>query len=1221
MHRHVVVGFTFTWFVLLTFIYFATVDRPRHYRVVYRRTRDSLRVPGSCVHHSQCANLEVCLHRRCESLWTEPFATGIDPCFDACASSLSRRMKSDNILVRAKKLHGYCAVEVEVVNGSAYDGEEKDTLIKLSRRFTETTVAALCRAPPVKLQQKPMSNIQTTNKCKRICPCCGGCIDELGPFGIIQRKAQCKKCGVVERQRMVCAIMKHKIKPYGRWLYFGPHKNHIKSLRDAYPEVVFDGIDYFAKGYEQHYSTDTLKGDVQNLRDIESGSYDGIIILHVLEHVDDVIKSIDEIYRVLKINGVVVQETPCQLEEPSYRCSAKTQQFIEPGSICQQKDHVWAHNCVDLKNQFSTRFDCEWVRFDENLNDKYALTYKIQKMNVKPLLCRKKNTNIRSVCKIDADCETHEVCHASRCVQFWQEPMAPAPCHRTCGDHAKKYYDYFYSRHVEFVSAAHTSVDGHCAIDITATGGLPPPKTLAQHKKDYAEFTGNIRAIHGQHLLCKKIARIAIVTAFAKSSQNEFFDYSDYEYITPFTVSNFQIYAEHHGYDLFFLNRDHFIANRKSSWVQIEVMSYYLKKYDWVFWTDVDFFFTNILQPLPLMLDKDMIVSKECIPGNSWKLMSGTLILKNSEWTNNFLDKWNSSYSEYQHKINHDQAAFEDILKNRNKEENIAVMSPNKFMTYDFKNCQGDAEFGVHFPGPNKKKRIDTYMERHKISCDPLLVVIDNTFYQVPNQFGNGHKFVFTVSRDNNNTGYGVLCANKQNHEIFHNRVDVVLVDCKSFNKPILNNEFYSKLISRHAFTVGIPSIQEDRVVIMECIESVLTQTIKPRELVVFMSNVNDKDGKEIKDAIMQLVSGHGIILIFEHTSEQKAAGEARNIIANMASSAWIAFIDSDDIMHRQRLETMGHVLLVQPSLEIILHGYSIENLDNSVDMTNIPTISGEVLRKKRLGKNWNDGRRITNRAIFTAHNGHITIKRSLFLAHYQDEKMQRGQDQEFILRVFRGIDDENTCYVDLPLSIWYERAKHRKRLSTKESTKELFIGGGMSQSEQELLSKIYNNVTSVFEWGMGSSTIIAQRIGIQRLTAVDSAEEWVLKCRRKVNSEYKLIHSNVGDVKEWGFPKDESRKHLWPSYSLEVDKEKTSFDVYLVDGRFRMACAIRALLHGRNSSLVLIHDFQRHYYQQILNVAYKIDQVGKLVVLRRKMEVSRDELIYSWNNYKYVSL
>ena len=55
------------------------------------------------------------------------------------------------------------------------------------------------------------------------------CIRELKPFGLLGRKAQCNKCGVVERQRMVCAVMEHKIKVNGKWLYFGPHKQHMQE--------------------------------------------------------------------------------------------------------------------------------------------------------------------------------------------------------------------------------------------------------------------------------------------------------------------------------------------------------------------------------------------------------------------------------------------------------------------------------------------------------------------------------------------------------------------------------------------------------------------------------------------------------------------------------------------------------------------------------------------------------------------------------------------------------------------------------------------------------------------------------------------------------------------------------------------------------------------------------------------------------------------------------
>lgn len=185
---------------------------------------------------------------------------------------------------------------------------------------------------------------------------------------------------------------------------------------------------------------------------------------------------------------------------------------------------------------------------------------------------------------------------------------------------------------------------------------------------------------------------------------------------------------------------------------------------------------------------------------------------------------------------------------------------------------------------------------------------------------------------------------------------------------------------------------------------------------------------------------------------------------------------------------------------------------------------------------------------------------------------------------------------------------------------KDRFTGGGMTLAEQELLADTYAHSKNVFEWGMGSSTLIAEYMGIQRLTAVDSADVWVKKCRSYISKHYKLVHADIGDVKGYGEPKDKSLKEQWPDYSKQVDREQTPFDVYLVDGRFRMACALRALMHGTNTSLVLMHDFQRQYYHPILNMADRIRQVGLLVVLRKKKTVTKRALQTLWEKYKYVT-
>ena len=179
---------------------------------------------------------------------------------------------------------------------------------------------------------------------------------------------------------------------------------------------------------------------------------------------------------------------------------------------------------------------------------------------------------------------------------------------------------------------------------------------------------------------------------------------------------------------------------------------------------------------------------------------------------------------------------------------------------------------------------------------------------------------------------------------------------------------------------------------------------------------------------------------------------------------------------------------------------------------------------------------------------------------------------------------------------------------------------GGMSEREQKLLRLWYSGADSVHEWGMGASTLIAARSGVARLTAVDSSLVWVEKMRGAMPATpaaYTLIHADIGPVVEWGHPADDTHKAQWPSYSTVRGAEP--FDIYLVDGRFRVACAARALLHGRPDSLVLVHDFGRAEYQVLLKIADKVEQVGVLAVLRRKDSVTDEAIELVWRYYNLI--
>lgn len=74
---------------------------------------------------------------------------------------------------------------------------------------------------------------------------------------------------------------------------------------------------------------------------------------------------------------------------------------------------------------------------------------------------------------------------------------------------------------------------------------------------------------------------------------------------------------------------------------------------------------------------------------------------------------------------------------------------------------------------------------------------------------------------------------------------------------------------------------------------------------------------------------------------------------------------------------------------------------------------------------------------------------------------------------------------------------------------------------------------------------------------------------------------------------------------------------MYFVDARFRVACACQALLHGRDDSLVLIHDFTlRPGYHVIFEVANEVWRSDTLVAVMKKKDVTTEQIEQLWSRY-----
>ena len=139
---------------------------------------------------------------------------------------------------------------------------------------------------------------------------------------------------------------------------------------------------------------------------------------------------------------------------------------------------------------------------------------------------------------------------------------------------------------------------------------------------------------------------------------------------------------------------------------------------------------------------------------------------------------------------------------------------------------------------------------------------------------------------------------------------------------------------------------------------------------------------------------------------------------------------------------------------------------------------------------------------------------------------------------------------------------------------------GGLWDEDRVLLARYYRNAESVFEYGLGESTLIANHVGVPRYAGIDSDVAWVDGVRQNVSSHFRFYYGDLGDIGEWGMPVDPKLpKSVWQYQMAPLQSELLPFDVYMVDGRYRVACVLLSFLHASArgadplETTVLMHD------------------------------------------------
>ena len=168
----------------------------------------------------------------------------------------------------------------------------------------------------------------------RFCPVCGESSPRFFQFGLVPREdAKCIHCGALERHRLLWLFVSRRTNLFDgkprKMLHVAPERCLESKLRQrlANNYLTADLIDPRAM----------VKMDITNI-DYPDQSFDVIYCSHVLEHVQEDRKAMQEFYRILKDDGWAILLVPIIADKTFEDSSISDPE--ERLKIFGQKDHV-----------------------------------------------------------------------------------------------------------------------------------------------------------------------------------------------------------------------------------------------------------------------------------------------------------------------------------------------------------------------------------------------------------------------------------------------------------------------------------------------------------------------------------------------------------------------------------------------------------------------------------------------------------------------------------------------------------------------------------------------------------------------------------------------------------------------------------------------------------------------------------------------------------------
>ena len=172
-----------------------------------------------------------------------------------------------------------------------------------------------------------------------------------------------------------------------------------------------------------------------------------------------------------------------------------------------------------------------------------------------------------------------------------------------------------------------------------------------------------------------------------------------------------------------------------------------------------------------------------------------------------------------------------------------------------------------------------------------------------------------------------------------------------------------------------------------------------------------------------------------------------------------------------------------------------------------------------------------------------------------------------------------------------------------------------------ELFEKLLSESDLYIEYGSGGSTVLAASLG-KTFVSVESDRRLSKDLQQRIGAATesgRIISVDIGATGAWGAPlmtrPNDDRLERWTHYVTAPWEQLASDqlpDLVLIDGRFRVACALYSLikLHDKPAATILFDDYQwRGHFHVIADYARLERMVGRMAVLHPNPETPVDRL------------